>query len=103
VREGREALSGGSSDSLAGGIRCPHLREVGFQRQQASEKTVVLSVRDFRTGEHIVEVVVSLDETPKLLGFDRGLFRAQGLGRSLAVRTFFLQGTLLNWSRERRR
>jgi hypothetical protein len=62
-----------------------------LQLQETLEETVVLSVGDFRTGLHIVEVIVAPKLGPEGLDLGPGLTRVQGIGRSVEIKTLLIQ------------
>ena len=62
-----ERLKGGGADSLGGGVRRDELGEGSLEPAQFVQELVVLAVADLGRVEHVVAVVVVVDERAQLL------------------------------------
>src|SRR5713101_238871 len=76
-----ERRRGLGADAQGGGVGGPELRMSGVKGLQLPEQAIVLGVRQFRTVEHVVGVVGSLEEPPQL-GGPRGDVRHRPLASS---------------------
>ena len=74
----REPAGRGAADALRRRVGGDQLRVVGFERAELVVEHVVRAVRDLRIVEHVVAVVVVLDE-PSELGRPRGGIRGRGM------------------------
>jgi hypothetical protein len=79
------------ANPLSRGVWGGQPREGLLQGDEAPEKGVVLAIRDFRPGLHIVEVVVALNGATKILGKGLRLGPGQDMDWGIEIQFFLRQ------------
>jgi hypothetical protein len=78
VRKGRDVFPWLGPHPLGWGVQGYQLRVGRLDGQKSPVEDVVLAIRDFRLGFHIVEVIVPLQSLPKKLQLGLGMGPGKG-------------------------